>query len=125
MSEITKNKHKGAIITGIISILLTIGPALLFFFMGFIRAETHTKVCMSLVMIFSLIMGVLMLLFKAKLNRTTFWVLFIGTSIALDSITSVVATFAICNILDELFVSPLHHKYVNEYQINKQIDRRG
>lgn len=124
-SELTTKNRKGYWITLAISWLLTIGPGIIFFLKGFVQGDTHTKVCMSMIMILSLVLMALMALMKAKLKRTLFWTIFIGIYMAMDSMASVAITFAICNIIDEIIVTPLNHKYKCDLNINKQIDKRG
>ena len=125
ISDYTKSKKRGAIITGILSFVLTIGPAVFFFFKGFVQGDTHTKVGLSMVMIISLVLGALMLLFKAHLKRTLFWILFIGVYAAMHSMLSVVISMAVCNIIDEVVITPLHSRFVEDYRTNKQIDKRA
>lgn len=124
-SEMTKSNRKGYWITLAISWLLTLGPGVIFFIKGFVQGDTHTKVCMSMIMILSLVLMALMALMKAKLKRTLFWVIFIGIYISLDTMVSVALTFAICNILDEIIVTPIHAKYKRDLAIHKQMDKRG
>ena len=124
-TKITKSYRKKYWISLLISWLLTIGPCLIFFFKGFAEAETHTKVCMSLIMILSLVMALLMALMKVKLKRTLFWLLLLGAYFGLNSMALAMITMAICNVLDEIIVTPYNHHAREKLSINKEIDKRG
>lgn len=124
VSDTTKKYRKKYWITLICSWLLTIGPSLIFFFKGFAEAETHTKVCMSLIMILAIIMAVLMALMKVKLKRTLFWLLLLGAYFGLHSMATVMIVMAICNVIDEVFVSPYCNHCKDKLSINKEIDKR-
>lgn len=124
-SEFTKKKGRLKNILFLISLLLNVVPVSVFAIRGFVLGTPTEKVCIGFMGVFALIMGVLMLLFKARLNRTIFWVIMIGIYVCLDNMKWVIITMAICTIIDEVLVEPIYHRVKEDYHTNKQIDRRG
>lgn len=72
MHEITKDYGRKAKITGIISLLLNIGPMLYFVIAGFIQGGVEQRVVLGLTGIAALVLGVIMMINKAKLGRSLF-----------------------------------------------------
>lgn len=124
MTEYTKKKRVISRITGLISLLLNVVPVVVFVIIGFIQGGVKEKITLSFIGISALILGLLMLIAKCSLKRTLFWITMIGIYICLDKLSSVIITMAVCNILDEVIVSPIHKKFANDYKINKEIDKR-
>lgn len=124
MTDYTKKKRVASRITGLISFLLNVVPVIVFVIIGFIQGGVKQKVSLSFLGVAALVLGFLMLLFKANLKRTLFWIMMIGIYICLDKMQSVIITLAVCNVLDEVIISPLHKKFASEYKTNKEIDKR-
>lgn len=124
-SEFTKKKQKLKWILFTISLLLNIVPVCVFAIRGFKLGSPSEKLCLSFTCVFALVMGVLMLLFKAKLSRTVFWVVLLGIYNCLDNMKWVIIVMAICTIVDEVLIEPFYHRVKEDYHTHKQIDKRG
>lgn len=124
MTEYTKKQRFIARLTGIISLLLNILPVIIFVIAGFIKGEPGQKLTLGFTAIIALVFGIINLLFKANLKRTIFWIVMIGIYVCLDKMASIIITMAICTIIDELIMSPIHKHYTTKYKTNKEIDKR-
>jgi uncharacterized Tic20 family protein len=110
-------------LTGLLSLLYTIGPLVVFVIMGYINGEGKEKVVLTLTMIAAIAMAVIAVLRKVNLRSTTY-ILVIGLWVALDNLLPFVLTLAICTLCDELIFTPLHHRFKEDYHTNKQLDKR-
>ena len=124
MTPITRKARKRAIITGILSLMLLFIPLIVFVSIGFYKTDTTGKVCISFIGIATLVLTFLMAVMKAKLKRTVFWLILIGVYIGFRNMKSVIICMAICNIVDEVIVTPIHIHYKAVYKTNKILDDR-
>lgn len=125
MSDYTKGYQIKSRITFWLSIALNVVPMLIFFFCGFSTAEVNQKVVLSITAVAALILGAIMLLSKAKIGRSIFWIIFLVMYICMQDMLPIIISMGICTIIDELIVSPLHKRWNTDYHTNKQIDKRG
>lgn len=119
----TARYHKLNIFLGILSFFLNIGPLAFYGILGFAHAEIHEKITLGLTVIVVLIMTLIALVNRISM-RSRLWVLLCGLYVCLDYILVPLIVFAVCQIVDEVIVSPLHHKFKNLYTIHREIDRR-
>lgn len=119
----TSKYRKLNIFMGLFSFLLNIGPLAFYGILGFTQAELHEKITLGLTVIIVLIMTLIALVNRVAM-RSRLWVLLCGLYICLDYILVPLIVFAVCQIVDELIASPLHHKFKNLYTIHREIDRR-
>lgn len=124
MSEVTKKKRIAKNVLFLISWALTIVPSALFIIEGFYYGETKEKICIGFVALASIILGVFMVLSKANLKRTIFWIVMLGCIAIMDNLRDLIIIMGACNIADEILISPLHNRFKEDYHTNKQIDKR-
>lgn len=124
MTAITRKARKRAIITGILSFMLLFIPLVIFVSIGFYKTDTTGKVCISFIGIMALLLTFLMAVMKAKLKRTIFWIILIGVYVGFRNMKSVIICMAVCNIIDEVIVMPIHIHYKQVYKTNKILDDR-
>ena len=108
----------------IFSILLTLGPLVVYSLKALLSADlVHEKVSLMMTVFIVLIMTCISLVNKCAM-KSRLWVLLIGIYLCLDSILEPLMVIAGCQVLEELIVSPLRHRFKDRLVINKQIDRR-
>lgn len=108
---------------GFLSFLCTVGPLIVFLIMGLLEGEGQEKFCLTACAIGSLIIGVIAVMKKIHLRSTTY-ILMIGLWVALDRLLPFILTVAICTIVDEIILTPLYHRWKEDYHTHKQIDKR-
>lgn len=119
----TKTKRLSVLFT-IVSVLLNICPIAVYSITALINADLmHEKVALSLTVFIVLILSAVCLVNKVAL-RSRLWILLIGLYFCLDFILTPLIVIAVCQVLDELIVSPVAKHYRNRYKINKEIDQR-
>ena len=124
MSDITKGKKIASLITGILSFLLSIGPAIYFVSVAFVNGEIKQKMTIGALCTIVLILTVIMWLTKYNLRRTIFWILVFGIFIVADKLAVMFIVMGVCNIIDEVIMTPLHRSFKTSYKTNKEIDKR-
>lgn len=120
----TKKLKAKYVTAALISLLLNIGPLLVFTIIAFISgtAIVH-KVTLSMTLLLVLIFSIITLLNKTVF-RSKLWILLIGLWLCLDNILTPLIVFAACQVVDELIVTPIKKYYRDRYKINKEIDKR-
>ena len=124
MSDITKGKKIASLITGILSFLLSFGPAIYFVSVAFVNGEIKQKMTIGALCTIVLILTVIMWLTKYNLRRTIFWILVFGIFIVADKLAVMFIVMGVCNIIDEVIMTPLHRSFKTSYKTNKEIDKR-
>ena len=124
MSDITKGKKIASLITGILSFLLSIGPAIYFVSVAFVNGEIKQKMTIGALCTIVLILTVIMWLTKYNLRRTIFWILVFGIFIVAAKLAVMFIIMGVCNIIDEVIMTPLHRSFKTSYKTNKEIDKR-
>lgn len=119
----TKTYKCKMIITGILSFLCSFGPLIVFTVMGLIEGEGKEKIVLAMTMVGAIMIALIAAMKKIHLRSTTF-ILMIGLWVALDRLLPFILTVAICTIVDELILTPLYHRFKEDYHTNKQIDKR-
>lgn len=120
--EHTKKLHTTSILLGLFSFMLCYVPLLVAIITGFTYESEAGKVALSISCIVALILSLINLVAKYSI-RSTMWVLLLGTYCVLDNVMPYLIAIAVCTIIDEFVVSPLHKHYKNLYTINNEISR--
>lgn len=120
MTKSYKIKHRSL---ALLSLILTLGPILVFTVLAFINGEIHQKLTLGCTLIIASILVALNVVMKYHI-RSTLWIVVLGIYTCMDNILPLLLTIAICTIVDEFIIHPLSKKYKNLYIINKEIDKR-
>ena len=121
MTQSLKRKYR---ICRILSLLLNIGPLAFYVISALCGASLiHEKIALSMTVLVVIILTFISLINKVAM-KSRIWILLIGIYIALDHILGPLIVIGVCQVLDELIVSPLKEHYKNRYTINKEIDLR-
>lgn len=120
----TKKLKAKYVTAALISLLLNVGPLLVFTIIAFISgtAIVH-KVTLSMTLLLVLIFSIITLVNKTVF-RSKLWILLIGLWLCLDNILTPLIVFAACQVVDELVVTSIKKYYKDRYKINKEIDKR-
>lgn len=124
MSNITKRQRLLSRIFGILSFLLAIAPAIVFVIMGFACGTPTQKIAIGFTGITAIVLLVFSLISKLKIKKSVFWIAMFGMIGLFDSLGYMFIIVGVGQILDEIIVSPLHHRFKEDYHTNKQIDKR-
>lgn len=124
MNEITKKYKIKSIITFWLSLALNIIPAAVFIIMGISTVDVEYKVILSVTGVVALILGIIMLMSKAKMGRSLFWMVFLGLYFCMNNLGGLIIAMGVCTLIDDLVVKRLHSRYNEDYHTNKQIDKR-
>lgn len=102
-----------------ISILLTIGPGLVFLCIAYFNdTAVVNKTALSITLCVVVILTIIAISRK-HLSRSSLWVLLIGLWICLDHFIVILIIIGICQVLDELIISPLYRHYRRLYYKNE------
>ena len=123
MSDITLNYKKKKNLYFWLSIALNILPIVVYFIVGMVNGDVRQKLTLGLTFFIAVCLVVINILFKYSI-RSTIWIILIGIYVALDNITTLLIIIALCTIVDEFIVTPLHNKYKEKYKINREMDER-
>ena len=121
--ERTAKFKKSKVILGLISFLLCYAPLFVALVVGFSYTEGVWKISLTISCALALLLTIINAIAKYSI-RSTMWILLIGIYIALDDVMPYLIAIAICTIVDEFIISPLHRKYKDLYTINREIDAR-
>lgn len=124
MSAITRKFRFWTAVCLILSLLLNVGPLAAYTIIGFAEADLVVeKVGLAATIFIVLIMSAI-----AWINKTTMrsrvWILLLGMYFCLHNFITPLIIVAICQVIDEWFISPLHHYCRERYVINKELDKR-
>lgn len=120
----TKKTRIYSILFTILSVLLNIGPIATYTIIALVNSNlTYQKVALSMTVFVVLILTVISMANKVAM-KSRLWVILIGLYICLDYIMTPLIIIAICQVVDELIVSPLAKHYRLRYKINKEMDLR-
>ncbi len=124
MTRTTRKYRIRKNVFGVLSSLCVFGPFIGFGIYAFTVASMTEKLSFSVLAIVALVLGLLNILFKYHF-RCMVWLLLIGCYICLKEITVLLVILASTSALDDFVFSPIHKASERDYQINRQIDRRG
>jgi hypothetical protein len=124
MTKRTKALRWGTWILTILSVLCLIAPPAYFVIVAAISSTlVIEKLALAATVMVVLILTVIAAVNKLAL-RSRLWILLIGLYFVLDSFMTPLIVIAICQVLDELVITPLKKFFKDRYTINKEIDRR-
>ena len=109
----------------IFSLLLMFIPLIYFFILAGSNAiYTYQKVCLT-----SSVMIVAILTMIGLVNKITFksalWIFLLGAYTCIQAILTPLIMIAICQIIDELLITPIYKHLGVRLTINKEIDSRA
>lgn len=126
MTQRTKKYLWAAIILTTLSILLSVGPALIFTVQGFMYSNLVVeKVALTGALTVAIIGSMMSLLSRVFQFRSRIWLILLALFFILDHFTVIILTLAITQILDELIFAPIAKHCRSKYSINREIDKRG
>jgi hypothetical protein len=82
------------------------------------------KVALSMTLLVVAILSVIAWANKLVL-RSRLWILLAGLFFVLEAFAMPIIIIGVCQVVDELLVSPIKHRVKVRYTVNKEIDRRG
>lgn len=123
MSDVTKKYKEKYRLFSLMSILLTAGPLIVYFFLGFSVSEPVKRVVLSMTAVSAILLTLVNLTFKIHL-RSAIYLLMLGIHVCISNITSLIIIMAATTLLDELVATPLAKYYKQKFVINKEIDAR-
>ena len=123
MSDVTKKYKAKYRLFSLMSMLLTVGPLIVYFFLGFSVSEPVKRVILSMTAISAILLTLINLTFKIHL-RSAIYLLMLGIHVCISNITGLIIVMAATTLLDEIVATPLAKHYKQKYTINKEIDAR-
>lgn len=124
-SKRTGNCRKLFLLFSTLSFCLNIAPLGYYIIKALIEADlTHEKVALTSMVFIVLILSIVSWVNKITL-RSKLWIILIGLYICLDYIMTPLIIIAICQVIDELIISPLAKNYKTKLTINKEMDKRA
>lgn len=124
MSDRTKKYRCLYTLSLIFSILCNVGPLVIYTILGFVNADlTHEKVTLTMTILIVVILTAVAFINKTVI-KSRIWIILVGIYICLDYIMTPLIIIAVCQILDELIITPLMKNYKNKLIINKEMDAR-
>lgn len=124
LSSRTRRFKRISVAMGILSLVTSIGPLAVFGVMAWASATPTQKITISFMATAAIIIAAVNILMKAH-ARSPFWIAVLALVWILDQIAPVIVLMAVCSLLDELLLSPLHKWAKQRYTIGKEIDIRG
>ena len=113
------------IIFSILSLLTSLGPLIGYTIAGLCSDSLVVyKVGLTCTIVLAILFTVINLLMKYHI-RSALWVLILGISLCLESITTMLIWVAVGTILDEFILSPLKKRFKEKTSINVELDKRG
>lgn len=120
----TKKYSRLHLIFSLTSLLLNIFPFAYYVIEGLLGGSaTIEKVTLTSTIFIVLVMTLVSLVNK-KAMRSRLWILLIGLYVCLDNILTPLLMIAICQVVDEIIVSPLVRVFRVKKTIHKELDKR-
>ena len=120
----TKKMRLTSLFLTLASILLSIGPLIVYLVLGYQQAQsTVGQITLTSMLGVSVILSLVCIINKYS-PRCRLWLILIGLYMCLDNFIGCILVLAITQCLDELVISPLAKRYRELYRTNKEIDRR-
>lgn len=121
----TKKLRVWLIVLTILSLLLNVGPITAYCVVAFVEGTVLVeKVALSMTLLVVAILSVIAWANKLVL-RSRLWILLAGLFFVLEAFAMPIIIIGVCQVVDELLVSPIKHRVKVRYTVNKEIDRRG
>ena len=120
----TAKYQKIAIALAIFSILLNFGPLIGYTVFALCSGAAIVQkfaLCGTL-----LVVGIMTLynVITHTVMRSRLWILLLGLYLCLESILCPLLIVAVCQVADELIISPLHASAVEKRNIHRELDKR-
>lgn len=110
-------------ILAVMSFMLNVAPLAIYAINAVVAADlVYEKVALSMTVFIVLIMTLISIVNKIAF-RSRLWIALIGIYVCIDSIMTPLIIIAVCQIIDELIISPLKKNQKNKLIINKEIVR--
>lgn len=120
----TRKYRKLSFLFGTISVLLNIAPFTIYAFIALVdSALIYQKIALSMTVLVVAILSLVALVNKVAM-KSRLWIILVGIYVCLGEIITPLIIIAVCQVLDELIISPLHKNFKNKKIINKEIDKR-
>lgn len=120
----TRKYRKLSFLFGFISVLLNIAPFTIYAFIALVdSALIYQKIALSMTVLVVAILSLVAFINKVAM-KSRLWIVLVGIYVCLGEIITPLIIIAVCQVLDELIVSPLHKNFRNKKTINKEIDKR-
>lgn len=121
----TKKMRLASIFLTLASILLSVGPLIVYLVLGYTEAQTSVgQITLTAMLGVSVILSLVCLINKYS-PRCRMWLILIGLYMCLDNFIGCILVLAITQCVDELIVCPMAKRYRELYRTNREIDRRG
>lgn len=117
-----KKMHVALTVT---SVVLNIGPIL--FYIGVALHDgsaVHQKAALAATILAAIMMTAVAWVNKIALRSKTL-VLLIGLYVVLGHLIDVVIVLAVCQVVDEMVITPLRKSVGDKLTVNRELDRRG
>lgn len=112
-------------ILAVMSFMLNVAPLAIYAINAVVAADlVYEKVALSMTVFIVLIMTLISIVNKIAF-RSRLWIALIGIYVCIDSIMTPLIIIAVCQIIDELIISPLKKNQKNKLIINKEMDKRS
>lgn len=112
-------------ILAVVSFMLNVAPLAIYAINAVVAADLfYEKIALSMTVFIVLIMTLISLVNKIAF-RSRLWIALIGIYVCIDSIMTPLIIIAVCQIIDELIISPLKKNQKNKLIINKEMDKRS
>lgn len=108
----------------ITSLLLNIFPFTFYVIKGLLSDSTTVEKVTLTSTIFIVLVMTLVSLVNKKAMRSRLWILLIGIYICLDNILTPLLFIAICQVIDEVIISPLARTCRVKKMIHREMDKR-
>ena len=124
-SERTSRFRLSFWILAVMSFMLNVAPLAIYAINAVVAADlVYEKVALSMTVFIVLIMTLISIVNKIAF-RSRLWIALIGIYVCIDSIMTPLIIIAVCQIIDELIISPLKKNQKNKLIINKEMDKRS
>lgn len=108
----------------VLTILLQLGPLVTYGTIAYVKSDlVSEKIALTTTIFIVAILTVVAFINKLAM-RSRIWILLLGLYFALDYILTPLIIIAVCQIVDELIVTPLKKHFKTKLTINKEIDKR-
>ena len=123
-STTTKRNRIGYWILFAISLILNVCPLSVYVIKALVGPGlTHQKVALSMTVLVVLILSIIAWANKIVL-RSKIWIVIIGLYFILEHFAGPIIVLAICQVVDELIITPIKGHLKTKLTINKELDKR-
>ena len=120
----TKKYARAQFLLALMSVLLNIGPFAYYVIEGLLSDSLVAEKVGLVGTVFAVAIMTIVSLVNKRALRSRLWILLVGLYMTLDNILTPLIIVAVCQILDELIISPLAKLYRAKKLIHKEMDKR-